>query len=65
MTMQEARPGSVLRDKDGDYWWRGETTAAVLTEGGHAVDAFARSLRDVEEFGPFTLVATVPEERTP
>ena len=67
MRISDAKPGDVLRDKDGALWVRGKKHALCLFEprdgdsgdkdnmGGEPV-----RLKETEQFGPF--VRLVPEK---
>lgn len=69
MKIQDAKPGDVLRDRDGALWLKGEHRARCIydpansADTGDSVSPHAESIRDsaqVEQFGPF--VRLVPEE---
>jgi len=66
MKLADAKPGDVLRDKDGDVWMVEVGFVACVVEGGRAYlgEGGCRwSARDAEKFGPFTRL--VPEKETP
>ncbi len=59
MTLAEAKPGDVLRDTDGDFWWRGTSSVVLLDAGCEGVWEL-REFGDAESnFGPFVLVRTL------
>ena len=69
MRIQDAKPGDVLRDRDGALWLKGVARARCIydpsnpLDTGDTVSPHAESIRDpaqVEQFGPF--VRLVPEE---
>ena len=64
MRIQDAKPGDVLRDKDGDAWHLDEEGATVSNEWGDSA-YWLRSFfyRADECYGPFTRL--VPEHETP
>jgi len=66
--IQDAKPGDVLRDKDGALWLRGKKNARVLDDptenssGDSTFEADPVTLDHCEQFGPF--VRLVPEEES-
>ena len=62
MKLNDAKPGDVLRDKDGDLWLRLADRAALLTQRGAKFHGHGESLdmpwSDAQQ-GPFTRL--VPE----
>lgn len=73
MKIQDAKPGDVLRDKDGAVWLRGEAFARAIydpsSEPASEIDdgefecSAAWGLFAAEKYGPFTRL--VPEQETP
>ena len=63
MRIQDAKPGDLLRDRDGDVWYVENCYAACVVEKGRAYLGSGdprHSPRDAERFGPFALM--VPAE---
>lgn len=68
MKIQDAKPGDVLRDKDGDVWvvFGAHSAVCVVQEGGPQwglMGSDSMSAKRAEAFGPFTRL--VPEQDTP
>ena len=65
MRIQDAKPGDVLRDKDGALWLVGKDGARCIYEPGVDLsgDEGGVEFGGVNHYGPFTRL--VPEQETP